>query len=285
MKIENIFFIAEIGINHNGDLEITKKLIDASCDAGFDAVKFQKRDINLVYSQDLLDSSRESPWGSTQRQQKEGLEFGTNEYNEIDEYCRKANIKWSASAWDVDSQKFLQNYDLSFNKVASAMITHANLLREIAREGRHTYISTGMSTFEDIDRAVNIFKEEDCPFTLLHAVSTYPCNDKDCNLNMINTLRDRYGCEVGYSGHERGITPSLVAASMGATAIERHITLDRTMYGSDQSASLEKEGIRRLVRDVRNMSSILGSGEKVVLAEEKECADKLRYFSVEDFNW
>tara|TARA_A100001035_G_C27709018_1_gene466249 strand:- start:119 stop:955 length:837 start_codon:yes stop_codon:yes gene_type:complete len=277
--------IAEVGINHNGDMAIARKLIDMAVEAGCDAVKFQKRNIDKVYTQEYLAGHRESPWGTTQREQKEGLEFSKLQYDEIDEYCRKANIKWSASAWDVDSQKFLQNYDLSFNKVASAMITHANLLREIAREGRHTYISTGMSTFEDIDRAVNIFKEEDCPFTLLHAVSTYPCNDKDCNLNMINTLRDRYGCEVGYSGHERGITPSLVAASMGATAIERHITLDRTMYGSDQSASLEKEGIRRLVRDVRNMSSILGSGEKVVLAEEKECADKLRYFSVEDFNW
>ena len=277
--------IAEVGINHNGDMAIARKLIDMAVEAGCDAVKFQKRNIDKVYTQEYLAGHRESPWGNTQREQKEGLEFSKLQYDEIDEYCRKANIKWSASAWDVDSQKFLQNYDLSFNKVASAMITHANLLREIAREGKHTYISTGMSTFEDIDRAVNIFKEEDCPFTLLHAVSTYPCNDKDCNLNMINTLRDRYGCEVGYSGHERGITPSLVAASMGATAIERHITLDRTMYGSDQSASLEKEGIRRLVRDVRNMSSILGSGEKVVLAEEKECADKLRYFSVEDFNW
>tara|TARA_Y100000592_G_scaffold45587_3_gene72386 strand:- start:31868 stop:32719 length:852 start_codon:yes stop_codon:yes gene_type:complete len=283
--MSKVFMIAEVGINHNGDMAIARKLIDMAVEAGCDAVKFQKRNIDKVYTQEYLAGTRESPWGNTQREQKEGLEFSKLQYDEIDEYCRKANIKWSASAWDVDSQKFLQNYDLSFNKVASAMITHANLLREIAREGRHTYISTGMSTFEDIDRAVNIFKEEDCPFTLLHAVSTYPCNDKDCNLNMINTLRDRYGCEVGYSGHERGITPSLVAASMGATAIERHITLDRTMYGSDQSASLEKEGIRRLVRDVRNMSSILGSGEKVVLAEEKECADKLRYFSVEDFNW
>tara|TARA_B100000131_G_C18122623_1_gene613458 strand:+ start:3439 stop:4290 length:852 start_codon:yes stop_codon:yes gene_type:complete len=283
--MSKVFMIAEVGINHNGDMAIARKLIDMAVEAGCDAVKFQKRNIDKVYTQEYLAGHRESPWGTTQREQKEGLEFSKLQYDEIDEYCRKANIKWSASAWDVDSQKFLQNYDLSFNKVASAMITHANLLREIAREGRHTYISTGMSTFEDIDRAVNIFKEEDCPFTLLHAVSTYPCNDKDCNLNMINTLRDRYGCEVGYSGHERGITPSLVAASMGATAIERHITLDRTMYGSDQSASLEKEGIRRLVRDVRNMSSILGSGEKVVLAEEKECADKLRYFSVEDFNW
>ena len=283
--MSKVFMIAEVGINHNGDMAIARKLIDMAVEAGCDAVKFQKRNIDKVYTQEYLAGHRESPWGNTQREQKEGLEFSKLQYDEIDEYCRKANIKWSASAWDVDSQKFLQNYDLSFNKVASAMITHANLLREIAREGKHTYISTGMSTFEDIDRAVNIFKEEDCPFTLLHAVSTYPCNDKDCNLNMINTLRDRYGCEVGYSGHERGITPSLVAASMGATAIERHITLDRTMYGSDQSASLEKEGIRRLVRDVRNMSSILGSGEKVVLAEEKECADKLRYFSVEDFNW
>ena len=279
------YVIEEIGINHNGDMDLAKELILKAKVSGCDAVKFQKRNIDKVYTQEYLAGHRESPWGNTQRAQKDGLEFSKLQYDEIDAYCKNLNIKWSASAWDVDSQKFLQNYDLTFNKVASAMITHADLLREIAGEGRHTYISTGMSTFNDIDRAVKIFKDKDCPFTLLHAVSTYPCDDEDCNLNMIKTLREKYGCEVGYSGHERGITPSLAAATLGATAIERHITLDRTMYGSDQSASLEKEGIRRLVRDVRNMSKILGAGEKVILPAEKDCANKLRYFNVDDFTW
>jgi N-acetylneuraminate synthase len=283
--MSNIFIIAEIGINHNGDMSITRQLIDMAASVGCDAVKFQKRNIEKVYTREYLAGKRESPWGTTQRDQKRGLELSSLQYDEIDEYCKKIGIKWSASAWDVDSQLFLRKYDLSFNKVASAMITHKNLLTEIASEGKQTYISTGMSTYEDIDRAVKIFTEMDCPFTLLHAVSTYPCNDADCNIRMIHALRERYGCEVGYSGHERGITPSLVAATLGATAIERHVTLDRTMYGSDQSASLEKDGIQRLVRDARNISKILGSGEKIILPDENECATKLRYFNREDFSW
>ena len=243
------FFIAEIGINHNGDMNITKKLIDMAKNSGCNAVKFQKRDIDTVYTQEYLNSTRQSPWGTTQREQKQGLEFGKEEYDEIDRYCKKIGILWSASAWDVESQKFLRQYDLPFNKIASAMLTHEELLNEVASEKRHTFISTGMSTFFDIDRAVAIFRHHDCPFTLFHCVSTYPCKDEDCNINMIKTLSERYGCPIGYSGHESGILPSLLSVSAGATALERHITLDKNMYGSDQSASIEEEQLRNLVRE------------------------------------
>ena len=200
------FFIAEIGINHNGDMSLTKQLIDMAHDAGCQAIKFQKRDIDVVYTQEYLASARQSPWGTTQRDQKEGLEFGKKEYDEIDKYCKSKGILWSASAWDINSQKFLRQYDLPFNKVASAMLTHIDLLEEIASEGKHTFISTGMSTFTDIDEAVKIFRNKNCPFTLFHCVSTYPCKDEDCNINLIPTLQERYGCPiVGGIGRCSGI--------------------------------------------------------------------------------
>ena len=277
MKIENIFFIAEIGINHNGDLEITKKLIDASCDAGFDAVKFQKRDINLVYSQDLLDSSRESPWGSTQRQQKEGLEFGTNEYNEIDEYCKKKNIKWFASAWDLNSLSFLDKYNLEFNKIASAMIVDDTFLNEVAKRKKYTFISTGMSTSDDISKAVDIFKKHDCEFELMHCNSTYPMKTENANLLTIPELRNIYKCKVGYSGHESGLAVSFRAATLGITSLERHITLDRSMYGSDQSASLEPRGMIELVSVIKKMSTSDGENKfGYIFEDEKPIAKKLR---------
>lgn len=272
------FFIAEIGINHNGSVEIAKQLIDMAKDAGCDAVKFQKRDLDTVYTAEYLAGERESPWGTTQRQQKEGLEFEKAEYDEIDSYCKEAGILWSASAWDISSQHFLQQYDLSFNKVASAMLTHHPLLEVIAAEGRHAFISTGMSLFEDIDNAVNIFEKNNCPYTLFHCVSTYPCNDDDCNLNLIETLKDRYGCPVGYSGHEEGILPSVVAAAMGACAIERHITLDKDMYGSDQSASIEKDDLQLLLSQISCVTRMRGTGMKSFSSAEKDIADKLRYF-------
>ena len=275
------FFIAEIGINHNGDMGITKKLIDMAKNSGCSAVKFQKRDIDTVYTQEYLNSTRQSQWGTTQRQQKQGLEFGKEEYNEIDRYCKEVGILWSASAWDIESQKFLRQYDLPFNKIASAMLTHDELLNEVASEKRHTFISTGMSTFFDIDRAVTIFRNYDCPFTLFHCVSTYPCKDEDCNINMIRTLSDRYGCPIGYSGHESGILPSLLSVSAGATALERHITLDKNMYGSDQSASIEEEQLRNLVRESRQVNNTMGTGQKVFLQHEVPIAQKLRYFEVE----
>jgi len=277
MKIENIFFIAEIGINHNGDLEITKKLIDASCEAGFNAVKFQKRDINLVYSQDLLDSSRESPWGSTQRQQKEGLEFGINEYNEIDEYCKKKNIKWFASAWDLNSLSFLDKYNFEYNKIASAMIVDDTFLNEVAKKKKYTFISTGMSTSDNISNAVDIFKKHNCEFELMHCNSTYPMKTENANLLTIPELRNIYKCKVGYSGHESGLAVSFRAATLGITSLERHITLDRSMYGSDQSASLEPRGMIELVSVIKKMSTSDGENKfGYIFEDEKPIAKKLR---------
>ena len=214
----SITIIAEIGINHNGDMSICKQLIDVAVDSGCDAVKFQKRDINKVYTQEFLDSHRESPWGNTQRAQKMGLEFGLEEYKEIEDYCKKVGIEWFASAWDINSQIFLQKFNLKYNKVASAMIVYEDLLKEIANEGKHTFISTGMTTYKDIDKAVEIFNNANCPFELMHTVSTYPMKDNDANLNMINTLRDRYQCNVGYSGHEIGLAISTAAAAFNISS-------------------------------------------------------------------
>lgn len=272
----SIFIIAEIGINHNGCLETAKKLIDVAVDAGADAVKFQKRTIDVVYTQEMLDSPRESPWGTTQRAQKEGLEFGLSEYQEIDRYCREKNIKWFASAWDIESQKFTRQFNLEYNKVASAMIVYDDLLREIASEQKHTFISTGMSSYAEIDHAVSIFKEYNCPFELMHCVSTYPMKDEDANLNAIKTLRERYNCNVGYSGHEAGLAISIGASALGISSLERHITLDRAMYGSDQAASIEPAGFRHLVGSVRKVENAMGDGEKRVLSAEVDIAKKLR---------
>ena len=272
------FVIAEIGINHNGDIDITKQLIDAAVDAGCNAVKFQKRTIDVVYTQEYLEGLRESPWGTTQRDQKGGLEFGKEEYDIIDNYCREKDILWSASAWDKQSQEFLRQYDLPFNKVASAMLTHLPLLEMIATEGRHTFISTGMSTYGDVDAAVEIFNKHDCPYTLFHCVSTYPCRDEDCNVSALSHLAARYRCPVGYSGHEAHSLPTVVAIALGAQAIERHITLDKNMYGSDQSASLEPDELTEMIRDIKKVPAIMGSGAKVVLDAEKAVAAKLRYF-------
>ena len=271
------FLIAEIGINHNGDLEIAKKLIDFACQAKFDAVKFQKRDINVVYTKEYLDSPRESPWGKTQRDQKTGLEFGEKEYLEIDEYCKKKNIYWFASAWDVNSQKFLRKFNLKYNKVASAMLGNFPLLKEIAKEKRYTFISTGMSTLEEISKVIQLFKDYKCPFELMHCNSSYPMKDSEANLECIKTLREKFNCKVGYSGHENSlISVSIIAAALGATSIERHITLDRTMYGSDQAASIEARNLKNLGDTIRNVHLILGNGIKTMTEEEKKVREKLR---------
>ena len=272
------FIIAEIGINHNGDIEIAKQLIDMAKDWGCDAVKFQKRTIDVVYSKEFLDSPRESPWGTTQRAQKEGLEFGKKEYDIIDDYCRRRKIDWFASSWDIDSQLFLRKYNLKYNKVASPMLTNIPLLNVIAEERKHTFISTGMSDYDDIDKAVDIFRKHKCPFTLMHCQSAYPARDENLNLLCIKTLRERYNCDVGYSGHEVSPMPSIVAAALGAVAIERHITLDRTMYGSDQAASLEIRGLQILVKEVRSIPKYLGNNVKAVSPEEQSLAARLRYF-------
>ena len=272
----SIFVIAEIGINHNGDLGIAKDLINVAVDADADAVKFQKRTIDLVYTKEFLDSPRESPWGTTQRAQKEGLEFGLEEYKEIDRYCKDKNIEWFASSWDLKSQEFLRQFNLKHNKIASAMIVYEELLKDVASEGRHTFISTGMTTESDISNAVDIFRSADCPFTLLHCVSTYPMKDEDANLNAIHTLREKYKCDVGYSGHEVGLAVSYGAASLGITVLERHITLNRAMYGSDQSASVEPNGFRNLVGIVRKIDDSMGDGKLGYIKKEISIAENLR---------
>ena len=272
----SIFVIAEIGINHNGSLDICKQLIDVAVRAGADAVKFQKRTLELVYTKELLDSPRESPWGTTQRDQKVGLELDLDDYKEIDRHCKQQNIAWFASAWDLESQKFLRQFDCKFNKVASAMIVYEDLLREIASEKKHTFISTGMSTKKDIDLAVTIFREAKCSFELMHCVSTYPMDDKDANLRRIETLRDTYKCDVGYSGHETGLAISYGAIGYGISSLERHITLGRAMYGSDQAASLEPVGFKTLIGGLRKVENAHGDGSIDMNPKEKSVADKLR---------
>jgi N-acetylneuraminate synthase len=273
----SLFLIAEIGINHNGDLRIAKKLIDAAADSGFDAVKFQKRTIDIVYTQEFLDSPRESPWGLTQRAQKEGLEFSANDYKEIDRYCKEKDMKWTASAWDMDAQIFLQQFNCSFNKVASPMLGHIPLLKLIASEKKKTYISTGMSTLEELDEVVKIFKDANCPFELMHCNSTYPMREEDANLLCIPMLRNRYGVNVGYSGHESSlIKVCTTAVTLGATSLERHITLDRAMYGSDQAASIEANALPAFVASVRAISAIMGTGVKSLSEAELKTREKLR---------
>jgi N-acetylneuraminate synthase len=272
----SIFFIAELGINHNGQVDIAKQLIQVAKEAGCDAVKLQKRTVDLVYSKEQLDQPLQSPWGTTRREQKQGLEFGQKEYEEIDRYCREQQIEWFASAWDMESLKFLDQFKLKHHKVASAMLVDLEMLEAVAKRGKHTFISTGMSTYADIDRAVGLFKKHGCPFELMHCVATYPMDDADANLKCIHTLRERYHCDVGYSGHEVGLAVSYAAAALGITSLERHITLSRSMYGSDQAASIEPSGLRSLVGAVRKIEKAMGDGEKRVMQKEIPIAKKLR---------
>ena len=272
-----VFFTAEIGINHNGDVEIAKKLIQMAKSAGCDAVKFQKRTVEKAYSKEILDMPRDSPWGSTTRDEKMHLEFGKSEYDQISKFCVLNEIEWFASSWDVDSQKFLRQYDLKHNKVASAMITNNELLNCIAEEKKLTFISTGMSTISEIESAVNIFKNHGCPFELMHTNSSYPMKYEEANLNCLKTLKEKFHCNIGYSGHEVGASLVCVpAVLLGATSIERHITLDRTMYGSDHAASLESRGLNILVRDIRMLDQILGDGVKRVWPSELVKKKRLR---------
>tara|TARA_B100000575_G_C23115508_1_gene644798 strand:+ start:499 stop:1350 length:852 start_codon:yes stop_codon:yes gene_type:complete len=275
--IKKPFLIAEIGINHNGSIEIAKKLIDVAKKANFDAVKFQKRDINLVYSKQVLDIPRESPWGTTTREQKFGLEFNEKQYDQIDEYCKKNKIEWFCSAWDLNSLKFLDKYNLNFHKVASAMIVDEDLLHEIAKRNKHTFISTGMSTKENIDNAVKIFQKNNCSYELMHCISTYPMKVEDANLSTIEELKKQYKCNVGYSGHESGTVVSFAAVMFGISSLERHITLDRTMYGSDQAASLEPNGLEFLTGGIEKIINSIGKPSLGnILESEIPIAEKLR---------
>ena len=274
-----VFITGEIGINHNGDLSIAKQLIDVAKKAGCDAVKFQKRTIEKVYSEEILDSPRESIWGTTTREQKLGLEFEKNEYDEIDSYCKKLEIEWFASSWDIESQLFLRKYNLNHNKIASAMLTNHELLNVVAEEKKHTFIATGMSTIEEISQAIKIFKNNNCPFELMHTNSSYPMKLEEANLKCITSLQNEFHCDVGYSGHEvDSYICCIVSATLGATSIERHITLSRALPGSDQAASLEPVGLERMVRDVKRVESISGDGVKRIWDSEIPVMKKLRTF-------
>ena len=257
-------------------MNICKKLIQVAKDSGCDAVKFQKRTLGNVYSKEQLASYRESPWGTTTYQQKKGLEFNESQYKKIDKFCKKLKIEWFASAWDIDSQKFLNKFKCKYNKIASAMIIDKKFLKYVASQKKYTFISTGMTNMKMITDAVKIFKKAKCPFELMHCVSTYPLDDKKANLKLIDTLRKKFKCKVGYSGHEKGLAISAAASALGITSLERHITLDRTMYGSDQAASVEPNGLKSLIDQVRKIEIALGDGKKKFSEEEKKVATKLR---------
>ena len=274
----SLFIVAEIGINHNGDLDITKKLIDVAALAGADAVKFQKRTVDLVYTKEELDKPRESPWGTTNGDLKRRLEFGRAEYDEIDRYCRSKNIHWFASAWDIPSQLFLRQYNLKFNKIASAMLFKRDFLEVVAEERKYTFISTGMAELDHIDTVVELFRSKGCSFELMHTNSTYPMKAEEANLRCIESLRKRYGCDVGYSGHEAGLAVSYGAAALGITSLERHITLDRSMFGSDHAASVEPTGFMGLCGAVRKIQIALGDGVKRVTPGELVIRKKLAGF-------
>ena len=272
-----VFVCSVIWIYSNGNVDNAKKLIDVAVRCGSDAVKFQKRKVEKVYSQDVLDSPRESPFGKTVRDQKIGLELSLKQYSIIDKYCKKQKISWYVSCWDVDSQIEMRRFKTKFNKVASAMLTHKTLLEIISKEKKYTFISTGMSTVKEISEAVKIFRKNKCPFELMHSHSAYPMPEKEANLKVIPFLKKKFNCDVGYSGHEVGSYDVCIpAVVLGATSIERHITLDRTMYGSDQSSSLEEPGLRRLVRDVKKIGLLLGDGKKRVWDSELPAMKKLR---------
>jgi N-acetylneuraminate synthase len=277
MKSNKVFLIGEIGINHNGSIENAIKLIDYAKKYDFDAIKFQKRTVDLVFSPEELDKDRETPFGKKNGDLKRSLEFGKKEFDEIDKYCKKIDINWFASPWDIESYKFLLGYKPKYMKIASCLLTIKPLVKEIASSNAYkTFISTGMSTINEIEEAVNIFKENNnSNFELMHCVSTYPCKNEEVNLNIMETLKEKFDCNIGYSGHEEGIQISIAAVALGATSIERHITLNRTMFGSDQAASISPEGMRVLSRDIRIIEKAMGSNKKNLLDSEKPIRKKL----------
>lgn len=269
------YIIGEIGINHNGDVEVAKQLIDVAASAGCDAVKFQKRTPEICVPLDQRSKIRDTPWGQmTYMEYKERVEFGDAEYGAIGEHARQAGLQWFASPWDVPSVDFLERFDVPTHKVASASLTDEPLLEALAATGKPLIVSTGMSTLEEIDRAMEILAG--CEVVLLHSTSTYPCPPEESNLRTITTLGDRYGIPIGYSGHEKGLQVTLGAVVLGAVAVERHITLDRTMWGSDHAASLEPQGLAHLVRDIRVLEAAMGDGVKRVFPGEEEPRRRLR---------
>jgi len=268
------FIIAEIGINHNGDVDIAKKLIDLASFAGCNAVKFQKRTIDVVYKPEELAAPRESPFGKTNGDLKYGLEFELEEYQEIDRYCREKNMTWFASCWDEGAVDFIAQFDVPCYKIASASLTDDKLLQHTKAKGRPIILSTGMSTLEQIDHAVEILGKKD--LIILHSTSTYPAEYVELNLKVIPFMQKRYGLPVGYSGHETGLPSSVAAVAIGACVIERHITLERAMWGSDQAASLGSSGVIRVVRDIRLAEMSMGDGVKRVFERELPIIKKLR---------
>jgi N-acetylneuraminate synthase len=277
--MDKVFYIAEIGINHNGDLEVAKQIIDAAVDAGADAVKFQKRNPDLAVPEAQKSVMRETPWGMmTYLNYKRRIEFGKAEYDELDRYCKEQGIKWFASAWDIESQQFLRQYNLEYNKIASAMLTYTDLLEEVAAEGKHTFISTGMSTAEEVDTAIEVFRKHLCPFTVFQCTSTYPAALNELDLRVVSTFQAQYpdSIGVGYSNHSPGILAPALAVSLGATHIEAHCTMRRNAWGTDQSNSLEPDGLKRMIRDCNNVSQMLGSSTKQVFASEVPIKNKLR---------
>ena len=279
IKRKRPFLIAEIGLNHNGSLKLAKQLIDLAKKYNFDSVKFQKREPNICVPDHQKRKIRNTPWGEmTYLEYRKKIEFGEKEFKAIDKYCKKVKIDWFCSSWDTESVQFMKKFNTKYNKIASAMITNKNLLELIAKERKLTFISTGMSNIRDIDKAVKIFKKNKCNFILMHCVSTYPCPEKDLNLNLIITLKNKYKCKIGYSGHESSVSPSLAAWFLGADYIERHITLDRAMYGTDQASSLSESGIRELTSILTKFPIVLGNGKKIITKEEKDLILKFRYW-------
>jgi len=268
------FIVAEIGINHNGDLELAKRLVDAAVDAGCDAVKFQKRTVELVYTPEELARPRENPFGPTNGDLKRGLEFDEKQYREIEAYCQRRRILWFASCWDEASVDFMERFDPPCYKIASATLTDENLLKYHRATGRPLILSTGMSTMDEIRHAVEILGEDG--LVVLHCTSTYPSRPEELNLRTIETLRQEFTCPIGYSGHEVGLQTTLAAVALGACVVERHITLDRAMWGSDQAASVEPHGFARLVRDIRVIERAMGDGVKRVYDSELPIRKKLR---------
>lgn len=268
------FIIAEIGINHNGSVALAKKMIDIAVTTGCDAVKFQKRTVDIVYTKEELSKERKSVFGNTNGDLKRGLEFGEKEYKEIDEYCKKKGILWFASCWDEASVDFMEKFNIPCYKIASASLTDDNLLKYTKSKGKPILLSTGMSTMEEIKHAVSILGEDN--LIIYHCTSTYPTNTEEMNLRVIETFKKEFSCPIGYSGHERGVTPSVIATVLGANSVERHITDDRTNWGSDQAASLETAGLYHMVRDIRQVPILLGDGVKVVYDRERPIIYKLR---------
>lgn len=279
MNLTKPYLIAEIGINHNGSVKLAKKLIDLAVKNNFDAVKFQKRDPDKSTPEEQKNIIRQTPWGeTTYLNYKKKIEFGNREYQEIDRYCKKMKIDWFVSCWDIESVEFMKKYKVKYNKIASAMLTNFPLLEAVAKQKIKTLISTGMSSLRDIDNAINIFKKNKCPYVIMHCVSKYPCPEEELNLNLIKFYKKKYKCKVGYSGHESTVSPSLLAWFLGAEYIERHVTLDRSMWGTDQAASLSEDGMKTLSEVLIKAPNFLGNGIKKITSEDKKLLKKFKYW-------